>query len=108
MLEELGISPITLWVVISVILASTVLNLLLTLSVVTFILRVADQIKIIKDNSIIPPDYNFAKTSGNAALRQTGLKDVDIGPVDRKIRRTVLTERFDDNGNVIEQEVEPL
>lgn len=45
MLEELGISPATLWVVVSVILISTVLNLFLTLSVVTFILRVSDQIK---------------------------------------------------------------
>jgi len=50
MLEQLGISPATLWVVITVILVSTVLNLLLTLSVITFILRIADQIKILKDS----------------------------------------------------------
>lgn len=53
MLEQLGISPATLWVVITVILVSTVLNLLLTLSVITFILRIADQIKILKDNFTI-------------------------------------------------------
>lgn len=102
MLEELGISPVTLWVVVSVILISTVLNLFLTLSVVTFILRVADQIKILKDNFTTRPDYNLTKASGNVS----GLKD--IGPVDRNVRRTVLTERLDDNGNVVEQEVEPL
>ena len=106
MLEQLGISPATLWVVISVIVVATVLNFLLTLSVVTFILRIADQIKILKDNFTTRLDYDLTKASGNTSPRQTGLKD--IGPVNRNVRRTVLTERLDDNGNVVEQEAEPL
>ena len=56
MLEELGISPFTLWSIITLILVFTGLNLFITLSVATFVLRVADQIKSLKDNFAIPPD----------------------------------------------------
>lgn len=104
MLEELGISSFTLWSVITLILVFTGLNLFITLSVATFVLRVADQIKSLKDNFAIPPDYDLIRRSGNVS----GLKDVSVGPADRNVRRTVITERLDDNGNVIEKEAEPL
>lgn len=98
MLEELGISPFTYWCIISIILISTIFNLIISLSITTFVLRMADQIK----NFTIPKDYSLVRNSNGVS----GLKDV--GTIDRNVRRMVITERLDDNGNIVQKEVEPL
>ena len=54
-MEELGISTFTLWSIITLILVFTGLNLLITLSVATFVLRVSDQIKSLKNSRAL--DY---------------------------------------------------